>query len=226
MCAVGEIGPDQRRLRLVDGIERTSSLTACPMVQGHDTEQRKSLVCHPDSFLSPLVQPKGGQRPVYGERLWQQSSRFLISERLWLETTRVVAMRSDQKVLSNVWWPLRFKDPSFEKAAAVWMNSSLGILALLGIRTTTRGPWVKFKKSELRNLPVPDPRQITTLQLIGLSDLFDDLADAEFEGLPGMAHCPDRTALDEGISEVLGLPDLATLRMLLASEPVVSNRGL
>ena len=60
----------------------------------------------------------------------------------------------------------------------------------------------------------------------GLSDLFDELADAEFERLPGMADCPARTALDDGVSEILGLPDLRGLRVLLASEPVVCGRGL
>ncbi|MCY3568495.1 MAG: hypothetical protein OXH38_07685 [Chloroflexi bacterium] len=32
--------------------------------------------------------------------------------------------------------------------------------------------------------------------------------------------------LDEGLSEILGLPNLLPLRRLLASEPVVSNRRL
>ena len=135
-------------------------------------------------------------------------------------------MRSSEDVLSNVWWTLRLNDPDYEKAIAAWLNSSLGILALLGIRTTTRGPWVKFKKTELKVLSVLDPRQITTSQLSRMSDLFDELADAEFERLPGMADCPARTALDDGISEILGLPDLRGLRVLLASEPVVCGVGL
>ena len=42
---LGQIGPDRRRL--VDGFDRTSSITAYPMVAGHDTEQRKSLLCSP-----------------------------------------------------------------------------------------------------------------------------------------------------------------------------------
>ena len=221
---IGEIGPDQRRL--FDGFERTSSLTAYPMVTGHDTEERKSLICEADTYLSPLARPKGGQRPGYGERLWQQSSRFLISERLWLESARIVAMRSDRKVLANVWWPLRLNESDYEKVIAVWMNSSLGILALLGIRTTTRGPWVKFKKAELRNLPILDPRQLSSAQLQALSGLFDELSDAEFERLPGMSDCAARAALDDGIAEVLGLPDLRGLRVLLGSEPVVCGRGL
>jgi hypothetical protein len=98
---IGQVGPDRRRL--VDGFDRTNSVTAYPMVEGHDTEQRKSLTCSPDSYLAPLAVPRGGQRPGYGDHLWQQSSCLLVSERLWLETTRVVAMRSDTRVLSNVW---------------------------------------------------------------------------------------------------------------------------
>ena len=41
-----------------------------------------------------------------------------------------------------------------------------------------------------------------------------------------MAYCPARRRLDEGISEIMGLPDLGKLRELLASEPVVSGRRL
>ena len=102
LCRLGElgqVGPDRRRL--VDGFDRTHSVTAYPLVAGHDTEQRKSLTCSPDAYLSPLIRPRGGQRPGYGDHLWQQSSHLLVAERLRLDTTRVVAMRSETRVLSN-----------------------------------------------------------------------------------------------------------------------------
>ena len=221
---LGQVGPDRRRL--VDGFDRTHSVTAYPMVEGHDTEQRKSLTCSPDSYLSLLTSPRGGQRPGYGDHLWQQSSQLLVSERLWLETTRVVAMRSDTRVLSNVWWPVRVEDTATEKAIAVWLNSSLGLLTILAQRTSTRGGWVAMKKADLEELPVLDPRRLSQLQLQALSDLFDEMVEAEFERLPGMADCPSRRSLDDGISRILSLPDLGTLRTLLASEPVVSNQRL
>ena len=221
---LGQVGPDRRRL--VDGFDRTNSVTAYPIVEGHDTEQRKSLICAPDTYLSPLAKPKGGQRPGYGEHLWQQSSRLLIAERLWLETARVVAMRSEARVLSNVWWPVRVEDVAVEKALAIWLNSTLGLLTILAQRTSTRAGWVATKKADLEELPVLDFRRLAPAQLQSLSDLFDRLAEAEFERLPGMADCPARRSLDDGVSEILGLPDLATLRDLLASEPVVSGRPL
>ncbi len=83
-----------------------------------------------------------------------------------------------------------------------------------------------MKKADLQDLPVLDVRKVTAEQLRGLADLFDAMADAEFERLPGMAQCAARRELDAGVSTILGLPDLSTLRALLASEPVVSNRPL
>ena len=159
-------------------------------------------------------------------QLWPKAGRLLIAERLRLDTARVVAMWSETKVLSNVWWPIRVEDVTAEKALAVWLNSSLGLLTMLAQRTSTEGGWVAMKKADLEVLPVLDTRRLPQTQVQSLSDLFDGLAEAEFERLPGMAHCPARQELDAGSSRILGLPDLGKLRELLASEPVVSNRRL
>ena len=135
-------------------------------------------------------------------------------------------MRSEARVLSNVWWPIHIEDDATEKALAVWLNSSLGLLTILAQRTSTRGGWVAMKKADLEVLPVLDIRQLSPSQLQAMSDLFDQLVDDEFKRLPGMADCQSRRTLDDGFSQVLALPDLTNLRRLLASEPVVSNRRL
>jgi hypothetical protein len=106
------------------------------------------------------------------------------------------------------------------------MNSSLGLLTIMSERTSTRGGWVGIKKADLEQLPVLDVREISDSQLQALAKLFDDMTEEEFERLPGMANCPARRALDDGISAILGLPNLDGLRRLLASEPVVSNQRL
>ena len=119
------------------------------------------------------------------------------------------------------------EDPAVEKALAVWLNSSLGLLTVLVTGGLAQeGGWVAMKKADLKKLPVLDPRCLSTSQVQNLSRLFDSLATAEFERLPSMTHCPARRALDDGISKILDLPDLSTLRDLLASEPVISNRRL
>ena len=221
---IGEIGPDRRDLW--DGFERTDSVTAYPMVENHDTEKRRSLRVEPDKYLAPLVTPRSGRNLKSSDQLWPKAGRVLVAERIRLNTVRVAAMWTPEKVLSNVWWPINVEEPTYEKILALWLNSSLGISTILAHRTSTEGGWVAQKKADLECLPILDPRQLTQSQRDRLSDLFVELADAEFERLPGMADCPARTALDEGVSDVLDLPDLGRLRVLLASEPVVCNRGL
>ena len=227
LCRVdelGQVGPDRRDVW--DGFERTDAVTAYPMVENHDTEQRKRLVAAPDKYLAPLAKPRPGRHLKSVAQLWPKAGRLLVAERLWLETTRVVAMWSETRVLSNVWWPIRVGDVAVEKALTTWLNSSLGLLTILAQRTSTRSGWVAMKKADLEELPVLDTRRLSQTQVQSLSDLFDGLAEAEFDRLPGMANCSARQGLDDGISRILGLPNLTKLRDLLASEPVVSNRRL
>ena len=227
LCKLGEIcriGPDRRDI--LDGFEQTDTIMAYPTVVGNDTEHRKRLTVEPDKYLAPLPKARPGRRLKQPDQLWQGAARLLLAERLWLETARVIAMKSDIEVLSNVWWEVGVDDEATEKALVVWLNSSLGLLATMTQRTSTRGGWVAMKKADLKELPVLDPRRLSTSQVQNLSRLFDSLATAEFERLPSMTNCPARRALDDGISKILDLPDLSTLRDLLASEPVISNRRL
>ena len=100
------------------------------------------------------------------------------------------------------------------------------LLTIMAQRTSTEGGWVAMKKADLEELPVLDIRQLSPAQLHKMSELFDEMVDAEFERLLGMANCPSQRSLDDGVSRILGLADLGTLRTLLASEPAVSNRRL
>ena len=178
------------------------------------------------SYLAPLVEPPPGRRLKPVNQLWPKAGRLLVGARFRLNTVRVVSMRADTNVLGSMWWPVRVDDPTVEKALTVWLNSSLGLLTLMAVRNTTQGGWVQLKKADLEELPVLDTRSLSPKQLKGLSDVFNEMTEAEFERLPGMAHCPARQALDSGVSRILGLPDLSKLRDLLASEPVISNRRL
>ena len=112
------------------------------------------------------------------------AGRLLVSERLWLNTTRVVATRADRPVLANVFWPVKTAKEACDKALAVWLNSSLGLLTLLARRTSTRAGWVSIKKADLTRMPVLDVRALSAVQVDGLTELFDQPAESAFERLP------------------------------------------
>jgi len=221
---LGEAGPDRRDI--MDGFEQTNSVTAYPMVHGHDSDQRRRLTVEPDKYLAPLAEPRAGRPLKSVDTLWEKAARLLVTERIRLDTVRVIAMRSELPVLSNVWWEITLDDEYQEKGLAVWLNSSLGLLTIMAERTSTEGSWVAMKKGDLEQLPVLNLRALTPAQLRAMAALFDELRDEDFERLPAMADCPARRRLDEGLATILSLPDLSGLRRLLATEPVVSNRRL
>ncbi len=59
-----------------------------------------------------------------------------------------------------------------------------------------------------------------------LSNLVDQMSEAEFQRLTAMHHCPTRQHLDDTLAKILNLPTLTTLRHLLATEPTISNQQL
>ncbi len=222
--SIAEIGPDRRDIW--DGFERTDAVTAYPMVEDHHSDVRRTMATNPDKYLAPLVEPLPGRRLKPIHTLWPKAGRLLIAERLRLTNARVVGMCASQAVLSNSFWPAKTATADVDAALAVWLNSSLGLLTLLATRNTTEGGWVDLKKGDLERLHVLDVQGLSPPVLAQLVDLFAKQSDAEFLPFPEMAHCSVRAALDTGLSQALGLPDLGGLRHLLASEPVISNQQL
>ena len=150
MCRLdqlGSLGPDRRDV--LDAFNRTDAVTAYPMVEGHDTEQRRRLLVEPDKYLAPLVSARPGRRLKPAAQLWPKAARLLVAERLRLDTVRVFSMWSEKEVLSNVWWEVRIEDAPAEKALTLWLNSSLGILTVLAQRTSTEGRLGRHEEGRL-----------------------------------------------------------------------------
>ena len=137
---IGEIGPDRRDVW--DGFERTDAVTAYPMVENHETKQRTRLATEPDKYLAPLTVARSGRRLKPAIQLWSKAGCLLVSERIGLNTARIVAMCTEEPVLSNVWWPVKTDSRKYDKATALWLNCSIGLLTLLANRNTTHGAWV------------------------------------------------------------------------------------
>ena len=225
---LGTLGPDARDIH--DGFTAVDSPTAFTTFWGHSAKAVNTLAQAPNRWLQPLAKAKKGRTLRKATDLWQLSGNLLLAERLRLNTCRLSAVLLERDVLSNVWWPTALHDEigqaGANKILALWLNSSPGLLALISSRTETEGAWVKFKKPHLKAMPVLDIRNLSDTQLTQLATAYDELCERELQPLPRMAEDEIRAAIDNALSEVLGLPDLAPLREMLAREPVVSMKRL
>ena len=113
-------------------------------------------------------------------KFWKRPSRYFanlfILRRGQLDTQCVLAFGTEERVVSNVWWPLRVKaktNPLIGKALLAFLNSTFGFIHLLGERLETRGSWVEFKKDHLHTTPIPDFNKLPVKKLKGLEPVLD-----------------------------------------------------
>lgn len=218
-----EIGPDVRQVHATFKVSETAAGSIYKTFWGYDSSITKTISQTPNAYLEPK---NAGQ----ARDLWNKRGRLLIVERAWLSTYTVLATYLDEDVLSNVWWPIKVKDDT-AKALAIWLNSTFGLLLLLSIAEVTRGPWVKFKKEHLWEMPTIDVNRIGKKAKAGLLSLYDKevhgkkISKSPLKALPEEFANPFvRKEIDEEICKILGL-DLKfdTLYKLLAKEPMMTG---
>jgi len=223
---LGSLGPDRRDIH--DGFRLAKGVTAYPAFWSHDASAMTTIAQTPNQHLSPLPRAMAG-RPLRDiNLLWPKAGAVLLAERLRLNTQRLVAVRLERPVLSNVWWPLSIQpqDKDWEKVLALWLNSTLGLVILLAHREETQGAWIDFKKPVLSEMPVLDVGALKAEQTRPLVEAYTALSAQTLLPFPEMANDSVRQAVDAAVSQALGLPDLSTLRKLLGQEPVVCLRAL
>lgn len=153
-------------------------------------------------------------------KLWDKkySSNLMILRRGQLDTQYAVMFELDTKAISNVWWPLtpsKKLNNLYIKAVVIFVNSTLGIIHMLGERLETRGLWMEFKKGHLTKLPIPDFRKIETgkLNQIFNENQLDDVFSASLPSIrdyiTAMADLEKNTAsYNETIEKALESPML------------------
>jgi hypothetical protein len=223
-----EIGPDRRDI--YDGFTVEDTMSSYPAFWGHAAASVSSLAVTPNKWLSPRVEAAEGRNLRDVGLLWPKAGKILIAEKMRLNTQRMVCLRSDEEVLSNVWWPCKFIDLSNvnnkEKALCLWLNSTLGLVLLVSSRVPTEGPWAQFKKPALKELPVLDVKNLEKDKLKKLAAAFDSLTGSTLLPLADMANDKVREDIDKTISAVLGINDLSPIRTLFGQEPVITAKTI
>ena len=224
--SISEIGPAGQRIRdafakseMPDGEGRVA-------LWQHDTERIRSLATTWDTHIS-AKQGLGHLAAKY----WGQRSTFLLPQRVRLNTVRIVSVRMDNPVVGSAWIPCRLHaigldKTSLEKAHCAYLNSSLGVLALLGNRTNKIPSYPQFSLDDLRKLVVPDLDTIGPDAIATLAAAYDAHANDVVLSLPLMDDCPFRRALDQAVKDALNLDGemVANIRRTLAAEPSVTGQ--
>ena len=190
----------------------------------HNTQRTQSMATTADTHIIAKQ-----RKEHLAESYWSQRGTLLLPTRIRLNTGRVISVRLDTPALGSAWVPCRLHVTSdflleWEKALCLYLNSSIGILAILGDRTNKTPSYPQFSLDDLRKLIVPDFAAIGGAPV--LAAIYDAHAEDTLLPLPQMNACPVRRALDEAVITTLGLDRemVATIRRSLAAEPSVTGR--
>ena len=156
--------------------------------------------------------------------VWDKRSRFLLPVKVQPNLAKVIAVRSSTPTLGSRWMTVEFvqKSNEIEKAVCVYLNSTVGIVAMLGVRTPKKPCYPDFSLEGVSKASIPclDNRKINNLSLV-----FDKYADTDL-GKWSEANNLNRQELDREVSEILGIDHelISVAREELAREPMCTNR--
>ncbi len=218
-----EIGPDVRQVHATFKVSKTPAGSFYKTFWGYDSSIIKTISQKPNAYLEP-------KNAKQARDLWNKRGKLLIVERARLNTYTVLAISLEEGVLSNVWWPIKIDD-DVAKILAVWMNSTFGFLLLSSIAEVTQGPWVKFKKEHLREMPILNVGKLRHKVKDALLELHDKslngkkLSKSELKALPEeFANPSTRKVIDEELCKNLSLDlKLDVLYKLLSKEPMLTG---
>ena len=113
-----------------------------------------------------------------------------------------------------------------EKSICAYMNSSIGILAILGNRSNKKPTYPNISIDDMHKLVVPDFAKIGESAVMSLAAAYDQHAESVMLPLPQMNDCPVRKALDDAVCAALAIDGetVATIRRQLAMEPSVTGK--
>jgi len=200
---VASIGVDAHRFidtfKMVDG----KVPGAVRILRGGEEEQRQKMATSPNAYALPIIDA--------GKSMFEdKASRLLVPDRIRVNTAHVVSLFSDVPVISNIFYAVRLKSESVErlKALCLWLNTTWGILTILGSREETHGGFVRIKMSQWRLLPVLDIDSLSQDKIKALVGVFDEFKDKE------PARIPDQYGLHAEFDKIRINLDLAFLKAL------------
>ena len=105
----------------------------------------------------------------------------------------------------------------------MYLNSSIGALAMLGNRSIRELSYSQFSMDDLRKLIVPDFNAIGEDAVNMLASAYDRYSENTLLPLPQMDSCEVRRGLDDAVCAALGLDGefVGAVRRGLGSEPSV-----
>ena len=227
LSALGELGYDRRDIHDAF-VLAPGDWTPYRAFWGHDANRVRTIAQEPNNSLAARTTAAKSRKLKTAQPIWQMAGRILLAERIRFNTHRCLALGFAKPVLGNTWWAMRTVGLSERaiKAQLLWLNSSFSVLLYFSRRVVTDGAFVGMKKPAWSSMLVLDVRNLKNEQLDSLAAAYDELSDQELRPLAALDKDGARERIDTALCDALAIPDLSSIRELLAREPGLSAKDI
>ncbi len=194
----------------------------------HKTDIQTTMAAVPDSYS--YIRAKAGKDEI-ADRYWERRGNVMLPTRLSVPNTVATTLYADRPAVGSSFVPYRpiagdHDQERVNKACVAYMNSSVGIVALLGVTSNKKMVYPNWSVRDHYRIPFPFWERLSAAQIERLAGAYDELANAAMLPLREMLGCDVRERLDAAVGAALGIPGEAVelLRVALASEPAVTGR--
>ena len=227
-----EIGPAGQGVRGIFDSAEVAGKNAMMALWDHKTDIIQKMSAGHDSYI---VAKKG--KEIQAANYWAKRGTLLLAARARLNTVRAVSVRLPRRVLGSAWVPCKPSDEAYpkdaafgledvEKAICVYLNSTIGILAVLGNRSARHISYSQLSMDDLRRIPVPDFAAMDEQDLLRMASAYDAIKDSRLLPLAQMNECETRKALDRVIISSLMIDEevVSTIGHQLSREPSITGK--
>ena len=228
-----------RKTRGVFDISDTVYNTGWVSIWKHQTKKIISIENKPHEYIKPK---KGKKRRAEGAM--SETSTLLLPEKLQPNLTHVSAICSTVPTTGSAWIPVIKKPQGMKsvyneidkkgppsrseseiewyKAMSIYLNSTVGIISLLGIRVPRKPMYPRFATGGLESIPVPI---LDTDNVKSLLRVYEKHATKTI-GIWSNPEDPVRKSIDAEVCKILNLKiDMVDrMRLELAHEPMCTGK--
>ncbi len=222
LSKIANVGPAGQRIRDAYTNQVMPTASGRRALWYHKTEVTQSMAAETDVYIEPKP-----SKLNLADNYWQMRGNLLLPTQLWLPLARIAAVMLPEAAVGSRWVPCRPYDPGITKALCLYLNSTPGLLSLLGERDNRKPSYPSFSLDTLRSVPVPDFTALADDALGLLTDGYDRLHRETLQPFPLMADDSMRAQIDDAVIQALDLDAewVALIRRELSREPSVTDRG-
>ena len=174
-----------------------------PMICGGGEEVANKMLIQPNAYVPDMNNSKARRIKLLLTRL------FLPNRILW-NTFHVLALKSTEPAISNVYFMVRTNlTEEQEKALALWLNSFWGLLTAFASMEITGGTFTRLNTAQWKTLPVLNVRELNEDVVKCLANTFDKYVNTDFGRLTEQFEKGTRMDMDVDVIKCLSTSQIS-----------------